>query len=110
MWAVPERRTLRAYVAGSNLLLPWITAGQQLSAQRQAGRPKAIRWKAEVTDADEAFGQYVQKEAAQELSRSQCHLALLAPAGIILPAEGDAFLIEGQQAVIGDGHAMGVTT
>jgi hypothetical protein len=63
-----------------------------------------------VTDADEAFGQHMQKEAAQELGRSQCHLALLATAGIILPAESDAFLIEGKQAVIGNGHAMGVAT
>jgi hypothetical protein len=45
------------------LLLPWVTAGQQLSAQRQAGGPKAIGEKAEVTDADKAFGQHVQKEA-----------------------------------------------
>jgi hypothetical protein len=63
-----------------------------------------------VTDADEAFGEHVQKKAAQELCRGQCHLALLAAAGIILPAESDAFLIEGQQAVIGNGHAMGVAT
>jgi len=81
-----------------------------LSAQRQAGSPKAIRQKAKMTDADETFGQHVKKEAAQELRRCQCHLTLLAPAGIILPAESDAFLIEGQQAVIGNGHAMGVAT
>ena len=30
--------------------------------------------------------------------------------GVILPAESDAFLIEGQQAVIGNGHAMSVAT
>jgi hypothetical protein len=34
-----------------------------LLAQRQTGSSKTIRQKAEVTDADEAFGQHVQKEA-----------------------------------------------
>jgi len=33
---------------------------------------------------------------------------MLATVGVILPAKGDAFLVEGQQAMIGDGHAMGV--
>ena len=42
------------------------------------GSPKAIGEKAEVTDADEAFGQHVQKEATQELGGDQRHLTLLA--------------------------------
>ena len=50
--------------------------GQQLSAQRQTGSPKAIGEKAEVPDADEASGQDVQKETAQELSRAESHLTL----------------------------------
>jgi hypothetical protein len=33
---------------------------------------------------------------------------LLATVGIVLPAKGDALLVEGQQAMIGDGHAMSV--
>jgi len=45
------------------VLLCGATGGQQLSAQRQTGRPKAIGEKADVPDADEAFGQHVQKEA-----------------------------------------------
>jgi hypothetical protein len=35
------------------------TVGQQLSAQRQTGSPKAIGEKAEVRDADEASGRDV---------------------------------------------------
>ena len=34
---------------------------------------------------------------------------MLAALGVILPAKGDAFMVEGQQAMIGNGHAMGVT-
>src|ERR1051325_1744980 len=69
-----------------------------------------MRQKAKVTNADETFGQHVQKETAQELRCCQRHLALLATAGIILPAESDALLIKGQQAVIGNGHTMRVAT
>jgi hypothetical protein len=76
---------------------------------QQSGAP-SIGEEAEVTDADEAFGQHVQEEAAQELGGIQGHLTLLATAGVILPAEGHAFLFEGQQAMIGNGHAMGVAT
>ena len=61
-----------------------------------------------MADANEASGEHVQKEAPQELGGSKCHLALLAAVGVILPAKGDALLVEGQQAMIGNGHAMGV--
>jgi hypothetical protein len=37
-----------------------------LEAKRQKSDSVAIGQKAEVTDADEAFGEYVQEEAAQE--------------------------------------------
>ena len=79
-----------------------------MPAERQTGSAKAVGQEAEVADADEAFGQHVQKEAAQELGRAQSHHALLVAVGVILPAEGDAFSVEGQQAMIGDGDAMGV--
>jgi Transposase zinc-binding domain len=59
-----------------------------------------------VPDSDEAFGQHVQKETPQELGGGQCHLTLLANAGVILPAERHAFLFEGQQAMIGDSHPV----
>ena len=81
---------------GSSALFCCARGSQQLSAQQQTSSPKAIREKAKVTDANKALGQHVQKEATQELHRCQRHLALLAAAGIILPAESDAFLIEGQ--------------
>ena len=33
---------------------------------------------------------------------------MLATVGVILPTKSDLLLLEGQQAMIGDGHAMGV--
>jgi hypothetical protein len=70
----------------------------------------AIEKSAKVTDAHETFGQHVQKETTQELRRCQRHLTMSASAGIILPTESHALLIEGQQAVIGNGYAMGLAT
>jgi hypothetical protein len=50
----------------------------------------------------------MQQETAQELFRGQGHLPLLISVSIILPAEGDLVVLERHQAVVGDGHAMGV--
>ena len=61
-----------------------------------------------MTDAHEPSGKYVQKEAPKEFRGVKSHLALLTTVGVILPAKGDALLVEGQQAMIGNGHAMGV--
>ena len=50
----------------------------------------------------------MQEEAAQEVHRVEGHDALLAAVGIIAPAEADALAVEGGDAVIRDGHAVGV--
>jgi len=76
--------------------------GQELFAE-------SVRQQAVVADADEAFWQHVQKEAAQELYSVEGHDTLLAAVGIIAPAEADAFAVESGEPVIADGHAMGVT-
>ena len=103
---MPERRALGLDLLRSNFLWYGGTGGQQLSAQLQTGNPKAIGQEPEVTDANEPFGQHVQKEATQELRGGQGHLTGLATVGVILPAESHALLFEGQQAMIGNGHAM----
>ena len=50
----------------------------------------------------------MQKEAAQELVERQGHEFLLVVVGRIAPAKGDLVIGKGDQAMIGDGHAMGV--
>jgi hypothetical protein len=64
--------------------------------------------KAEMTDADEAWGKHVEQEAAQELLHRQGHQTLLVTMRGVSPAKGDLAALEGDQAVIGDGHAVGV--
>jgi hypothetical protein len=48
------------------------------------------------------------RKKRQELGCLELHDALPAAVGIILPAEADAFSIEGDEAVVGDGDAMSV--
>jgi len=63
-----------------------------------------------VADAHEAFWQHVEEESAQELVGVERHDAQLAAVGIVFPAEGDALAVEAEQAVVGDGDAMGVAS
>ena len=50
----------------------------------------------------------MEQETAQELLRSERHHSLLITVGIILPAESNLIMLESHEAVVGDGHAMGV--
>ena len=63
-----------------------------------------------VTDAMEALWQDMHQEAAGELVRIEGHhsISLVTFDAIVLPLEGDALVIERDQAAIGDGDAMGV--
>jgi hypothetical protein len=73
-------------------------------------RAESIRQEAKIPDSDEALRQHMQEETAQELGCQQCHLALLATTRIVLPTEGDAFSVECQQPVIGNGDPVRVST
>src|SRR2546425_3270102 len=105
---MPEGRSLGGICADHHFSRRSGVAGQQLLGQCQAGSAKAIREEPEVTNAHEPSGKNVQKETTQELRGEKSHLALLATVSIILPAKGDELLVEGQQAMIGNRHAMGV--
>ena len=63
-----------------------------------------------VADAMEPARQCVQQEAADELVGRERHDArpLPAVAPVVLVAEGDASIVEGEQPAVGDGDAVGV--
>ena len=63
---------------------------------------------AEVTDTNEATREYVLAEAAQELGRRESHNALLVAVSIVFPSEAHVLPIEAKQALVADGHAMGI--
>ena len=83
--------------------------GEQALTERQESRAPAIGQEPERADADKATGQDMEQEAAQELLRTEGHHSLLISVGIILPAETHLVMLEGHDAMVGDGHAMGVT-
>ena len=61
-----------------------------------------------MADADEAFGQRVQQEAAQELIERQGHQLVFVVVRGIAPAKRDLVIGQGDESVVGDGDAMGV--
>src|SRR5215472_2429528 len=95
-------------VFGRSLELLRFRVGEQQSGQSEVLVSEAVGEQAVVTDADETPGEHMEEEAAQELTCSELHGALLSVVGIVLPAEGDLFAVEGQQAVVGDGDAVGI--
>jgi hypothetical protein len=79
---------------------------QQLEAQGQGRSAPSARQETEVPNAYEALREQMQQEAAQELIVGQSGELLLV--GGIAPAEGDLAIGKGNQAMVGDGHTMGV--
>ena len=59
----------------------------------------------------EASGQDVDEEAADELVAGQHHDFVPLPAlgAVVLPPEGDAGVVAGYEAAVGDGNAVDVT-
>jgi hypothetical protein len=57
-------------------------------------RAEAVGEKTEMPNADEALGQYMEKESAEELSGGERHDFLGAAVGVVLPLKADLFSIE----------------
>ena len=68
----------------------------------------AVSEESEVSDANQAAGQDMKQEAAQELMSGNGHDLLLAAVSIVPPAEGDAIVFGGNEPMVGNGDAMGV--
>ena len=62
-----------------------------------------------MADAHETWGKHVEEKASQELVHGQGHEALLVAVGGVSPAEGDLVARQGNEAMVGDGHTMGVS-
>ena len=63
-----------------------------------------------MADAVEAVRQDVDQESADELGGSECHelLAITTFGTIVLPSEGDAGSVAGDQPAVGDGDTVGI--
>ena len=71
---------------------------------------RAAGEQAVVADAVEALRQDVDQESADKLGGSECHdlLAITTIGAIVLPSEGDAGAIAGDQPTVCDGDAVGI--
>jgi len=83
---------------------------KQASAQRQQLGSSSRGQEAEEADAHEATRQHMQEKASEELLAGERHLPLLIAVGIVLPEESDLAVVEGEQTMVGNGHAMGVAS
>ncbi len=82
--------------------------GQDLAAARELGGPGAVGEEAKVADADEAVGDDVEEEAADELRRLQLHHLDAIAVGVVLPAEAEAAVVEAENTLVGEGDAVGI--
>ena len=82
-----------------------VCAKQSTAAYEHTATP-AVCEKAEVADADQALGQNVDQEAAQELIGGDRHDFLLAAVRIVFPAKRDSIILERHQSMVGDGDAV----
>src|SRR5687768_18359385 len=86
------------------------SAPASASSDSSCGGAAAIGEQAVVADAMEAAGQHVNEKAADELVAGQRHDLVPLPAlgAVVLPPEGDAGVVAGDEAAVGDGAAVGV--
>src|ERR1700674_3544510 len=84
--------------------------GEQFTGARDVVAAGAAGEQAVMADAMEAVWQHMDEEAADELAGRERHgLEALAPVtAVILPLEGDAVAVAGDQPAVGDGDAVGI--
>jgi hypothetical protein len=88
---------------------PIVCPQQSTTAYEHTATP-ALGGKAEVADADQALGQNVDQEAAQELIGGDRHDFLLAATRIVFPARRDSIIVKRHQAKVGDGDAVPIAS
>src|SRR5580765_2045391 len=69
----------------------------------------AVGEKTEVADTDQALGQNMDQESAQELICGERHDLLLTAARIVFPAKRDSIILKRYQSMVGDGDAVRIT-
>jgi hypothetical protein len=82
---------------------------QQTSSKLDALVANTIGQETVVPDTDEASREHVEQEASDELDARDRHGPLLSR-GAVLPPEFDLLVIDGDDALVGDGDAVGVAS
>ena len=79
-----------------------------LASERDESSSARVGEIAEVADANEASGQHMLAEAAQELPCGERHDALLVAMCVVFPSEAYVVTIEAEQALVADGDTVGI--
>ena len=77
-------------------------------AQRQESSAGSVSEEAEVADTDEALGEQVKQEATQKLIARDSHHLLPIVVGRVTPAKSNLAVRQCDQAMVGDGDAVGI--
>src|SRR5215467_8793720 len=83
---------------------------EKIATKRKQFAPSAIGHPAKVANAWKPFGEDVLQEATQEFFAGQRHGALFVVVGVVFPAEEHLGFVDRDNAVVGDGYAVGVTS
>ena len=81
---------------------------EQAAAEGELLLAVAAGEEAEVADVVEVFGQDMEQEAADELFGGEGQGLEAAVMAVVAPAEADLTVLDGEEAVVGDGDAVGV--
>jgi hypothetical protein len=88
---------------------PFRVGSEKRAAAFDRSLAPAVGEEAVGADADEVDGEDVEEEAACELAGFKGHGPLLVGMGVVLPGEGHGVRIDGEEAMVGDGDAVGVS-
>ncbi len=79
-----------------------------METEGQKGGAAPIGKEAEVSDADETLWKQMKEEATQKFVGRKCHGTASVAVGAVSPAECDVSICKRNQAVVGNGHSVGV--
>ena len=109
-----RQRTPGEFLVPLSIVLLEVTAGlvewhsQQLTAQSKLSPPATIGKETVVANALKALWQNVHQETPHELLGGESHGLALVVVAIVLPGEAHPPVVEIEQAIVGDRHAMGI--
>ncbi len=81
---------------------------EHLETKGQKSGAPPMGKKTKVSDAHKPLGQQVQQKTTQELIGRERHRPFPVAVSAVSPAEGDVAIGKGNQAMIGNGHSMGI--
>src|ERR1051325_3250572 len=98
--ATARARWLAGIDSGSGRLVARFCGGEQFAGARDIVGASTFGEQAVVAEAMQAFWQHVDQEPADELEGPERHLLvpIVALDAVVLPLEGDASLVDGDQA------------